>query len=49
MNFNFLYVFFKLLLIVIGHILGISIKLGFLALCIFLVIKMVSFFFSYFS
>ena len=49
MNFNILYVFLRILLGVITCIVGISLKLGFLALCIFLIIKIVSFFFSYFG
>lgn len=46
MNFN---IFLRILLGVITYLVGISLKLGFLGLCIFLVIKIVHFLSSYFS
>jgi len=47
MNFNILFVLLRILLGVIINLLGIAVKLGFIALCIFLVIKMVHFLSSY--
>lgn len=49
MNFNILYVFLRILLGAIISLFCISIRLGSIALCIFLIIKIVYFLFSYFS